>query len=762
MNNSNAASESALSSGLPLRWRKDRAVAVSPDGAEVWLFGGAGPTRLGGRNAGPLAAAVDGKRTLDGIIAHAAAAGMNQADADRIARRWRDSGHLVSGRHDPDLCAVRLIDRTADLSGGQGESFVPVAQRFAAALRLADIAVIDETAAGVAEPAPILTLIVVDDLLEAAGSVAGVDGAVVVAQLRGERPMVSPLLCPEGSCPFCLDERLRLRRTPDLIASIRVGRNYPPPSPTLHSLALPIVAGVAACMARSCRAGNAAAELHRRHLAVIEPITGRVEYHRLFPVAGCPVCDPGGKTVMDSHLTHPARGGTAAGAADLTGHNLQSRGGGGFRVVDPDVTWERYSPLISDAVGLVPSVTPTGPCEMRTFSAGSNIAASDDLVMFRSRLRSSSGGKGLTLTAARTGALAEALERDSLRARGNEPYRRARMADLDDPLHPNDIQLFSQRQLRLSEQLRALEIAEPGDARGFHQVPRLFNTDAEHDWSRVANIRTGNLRWLPSSLLWFNWPNRPPGYPSGSSNGAAAGNTVEEALLQGVFELVERDSVALWWYPRCRRPAMDLAAWNDPRIEAALAPQRALGSRVWVLDVTTDLGIPAAVAVGTGVGPLPHIPLLGFGAHLDPLIAVVRALTELAQMQAPLLTFDPALPIEFPGAAERLWFDQVTPESEPWLMPHGMVTPAPSPVYGRIEEALDDAVGRIAARGIDVLWADCTRPDIGLPVVKTWAPGLRHFWNRFAPGRLYDVPPAIGWCEPGYGEDDLNPWAMIL
>ena len=46
--------------------------------------------------------------------------------------------------------------------------------------------------------------------------------------------------------------------------------------------------------------------------------------------------------------------------------------------------------------------------------------------------------------------------------------------------------------------------------------------------------------------------------------------------------------------------------------------------------------------------------------------------------------------------------------------------------------------------------------------MRTWAPGLRHFWNRFAPGRLYDVPPAIGWCGPGYGEDDLNPRAMIL
>lgn len=72
-------------SGIAVRWRPDKAVAVSPDGAEVWHFSGASPVRLGGRDAGRLAAAVDGQRSLEGVIAHAVAAGMAVADADRIA-----------------------------------------------------------------------------------------------------------------------------------------------------------------------------------------------------------------------------------------------------------------------------------------------------------------------------------------------------------------------------------------------------------------------------------------------------------------------------------------------------------------------------------------------------------------------------------------------------------------------------------------------------------------------------------------------------
>jgi ribosomal protein S12 methylthiotransferase accessory factor len=168
------------------------------------------------------------------------------------------------------------------------------------------------------------------------------------------------------------------------------------------------------------------------------------------------------------------------------------------------------------------------------------------------------------------------------------------MADLEGAIHPNDVELFSEAQLRKAEGLAAFGMLNVPDQAGHRPVPLPFDVEVEHDWSPVADLRTGETRWLPSSLVWFDWPGLDPGAYRGSSNGAAAGNTLEEAILQGLLELVERDSVALWWHPMCNRPAFDLAAWDDPRIEAALAPQRALGNEVWVLDITSDLGIPAA------------------------------------------------------------------------------------------------------------------------------------------------------------------------
>ena len=60
-------------------------------------------------------------------------------------------------------------------------------------------------------------------------------------------------------------------------------------------------------------------------------------------------------------------------------------------------------------------------------------------------------------------------------------------------------------------------------------------------------------------------------------------------------------------------------------------------------------------------------------------------------------------------------------------------------------------------QGLDFLVLDQTRPDIEVPVVRVIVPGLRHFYRRFGPGRLYDVPVKLGWLEQPLKEEDLNP-----
>ena len=62
---------------------------------------------------------------------------------------------------------------------------------------------------------------------------------------------------------------------------------------------------------------------------------------------------------------------------------------------------------------------------------------------------------------------------------------------------------------------------------------------------------------------------------------------------------------------------------------------------------------------------------------------------------------------------------------------------------------------------MELLVLDQTRPDIGMPVVRVIVPGMRHFWARFAPGRLYDVPVTMGRRSHPLEEADLNPSPVI-
>ncbi|MDE0178031.1 MAG: YcaO-like family protein, partial [Gammaproteobacteria bacterium] len=69
--------------------------------------------------------------------------------------------------------------------------------------------------------------------------------------------------------------------------------------------------------------------------------------------------------------------------------------------------------------------------------------------------------------------------------------------------------------------------------------------------------------------------------------------------------------------------------------------------------------------------------------------------------------------------------------------------------------------GLVEAKGMEFLVLDQTRPDVGMPVVRVIVPGMRHFWARFAPGRLYDVPVGMGLREYAVAEADLNPAPVI-
>src|ERR1700691_3950273 len=220
---------------------------------------------------------------------------------------------------------------------------------------------------------------------------------------------------------------------------------------------------------------------------------------------------------------------------------------------------------------------------------------------------------------------------------------------------PNELLLFSDAQYRQGQMSTT-------DADEAPPTPAPFDRSAEIEWSPVWSLRDERFKYLPTSLLYFYYRGR--GQITADSNGCAAGNTLEEAIVQGFLELIERDAYAIWWYNRSQREEVDLAQFDDSYIHNLRQQLAETGRRLWVLDVTTDLGIPTFVAMAHWLKDGKENIEFGSGAHFDPQIAMLRALTELNQFLS--------IGLMGGGSGDKSSLDGVTPlrlEDHPYLLP---------------------------------------------------------------------------------------------
>jgi ribosomal protein S12 methylthiotransferase accessory factor len=575
----------------------------------------------------------------------------------------------------------------------------------------------------------------------------------LLVKASGAQVWLGPLFVPgKTGCWECLARRLRANcpvlgyldqfHAAGLPAVVR-GQ-----SPATQAVAWGLAAHAVAAWAAH---GQPPANLEGK-IRTLDLHTWEWQTHNLLRLPSCPACGRAGDQ--------------AARPVVLESRRKTYTEDGGHRARIPQETLDRYGHLVSPvcgAVTLLQSVTPANADAMHVYVSGHNVArAPASLRQLKVDLRNSSCGKGATALQARASALCEGLERYSGQFQGDEPRRRARFHELSDAaLHPNACMLFSDDQYRRRQEENARRSL-------FHQVPEPFDPDAEIEWTPVWSLTHERVRYLPTSFCYFDYPHdNVQDFCVGCSNGNAAGNTLEEAVLQGFLELVERDSVALWWYNCVPAPGVDLDSFREPYLGQLRDCLARHGRDLWALDLTSDLGIPAYAALSRRAGGRSEQILFGFGAHLDTRIALLRAVTELNQMLAPLLGL-PAdeLPAHLTDEDTLAWLRNARLEEHRYLAP-GEGRPRTAADHPRVwaEDLKEDILwcrARVEALGLEVLVLDHTRPEIGLPVVKVMVPGLRHFWPRFAPGRLYDVPVKLGWRTAPLVEGELNPTPMFL
>ena len=544
--------------------------------------------------------------------------------------------------------------------------------------------------------------------------------------------LVGPVFVPDrGPCWECLAQRLRLRRT--LVAAsewsgLDRGALGPQLPGSLGGLAASLIASEALrwLVERSGLSESTVLSLDsrnwesRRHHVVWRP--------------QCPACGAGGEpapAVARPVVLDPAD--------PATGLSAELRG------TDPQATIRRFEHHLSPLTGAVAYLDRrTGAEPMHAWISGGPVAHfHGERERWGGWGGQWSAGKGTTDESAKAGALCEELERYSGRWFGDEPFRIARADEIGPgAFEPNALMGFSERQFELRDRLNA----RPGGSLKAH-IPERYD-GRPIAFSPAWSLTAGEERWLPSAWCYFGFSAPGYGVCIPDSNGNAAGNSVAEAIVHGVLELIERDHVAIWWYNRLRRPAVELDTVAEPWLQTIRQRLAGRGRELWVLDLTADLGIPAAAAVscdadGADVG-------LGFGAHLDLGRAAVRAVTELVQLGLGAPSAGMGTGPVAPLRADEDSYLRPDPEVPQSRAPDSELPTGPLAALARLRGALE-------GRGHELIVLDQTRPDIGLPVVKAVVPGLRHFWPRLAPGRLYDVPVALGWLSTPLAEDALNP-----
>ncbi|MCP3473285.1 TOMM precursor leader peptide-binding protein [Bradyrhizobium sp. CCGUVB1N3] len=603
------------------------------------------------------------------------------------------------------------------------------------------VAAMSKLGVQITKRAPALTITLVNDYLDR--RLADLNGERVadktpwlLVQPSGVFPLVGPVFKPdESACWTCLFDRMIRNR------EIKGFLDRGPAQPVAVSPLVDDTVGQIAIHFAAVEIAKAIASGFRTdlcdHIASFDLTGAVIAKHYVARRPQCPTCG-------SKKLQNPRR--TEAPIEIAEGRKLIMTSGG-YRTVTSQATVARFRKHVSPLTGVVSRlerIEADLPMNTNYFAHHNFSAPASNVDQLRSGLSGGSFGKGSTAEQGEASALMEAIERYSGIFQGDEIRTTRRFTDFapGDALLPNDVQLFSDTQF----QNRHAPQADDS-----HPVPEPLDPSTKTEWSPVWSLRDKRFKYLPTGLLYFFYG----GFHT-DSNGCAAGNTREEAIVQGFLELVERDAYAIWWYNRVHRAEVDLAQFDDTYVRDLQAQFADAGRRLWVLDITSDLGIPSYVAIMHWMQNGHENIEFGSGSHFDRRIALLRSLTELTQFMS--------VGMMGGGSGEKPTLDGVTPlrlDDYPFLIPsdNPIVPPAPSlKVHDNTRDQVNACIEIAIRAGYDFLVLDQTRPDVEVPVVRVLVPGLRHFYRRFAPGRLYDVPVKLGLLDRPRLESELTPF----
>lgn len=245
---------------------------------------------------------------------------------------------------------------------------------------------------------------------------------------------------------------------------------------------------------------------------------------------------------------------------------------------------------------------------------------------------------------------------------------------------------------------------------------RSFLQEFPLRWAPARNLTRGVDQLVP--IDWF--------YLINEYNGPAAGNTIEEAILQSLCEVVERHVGSVISHHKAHTPAIDPASLKDAAAIELVRKFQANGIELHLRDFSLDTGIPSVGALAYDPATFPERSEIVFtaGTTSNPEKSLCRALTEIAQLAGDFenrTSYRPTLP-KYGSLEEAAYLldntrPQVPIESLPNLEDDNL----------RVE--IERSAAALAKIGLEVLVVNVTHPGLEVPTVYTILPGA-HFLDH--------------------------------
>jgi len=239
--------------------------------------------------------------------------------------------------------------------------------------------------------------------------------------------------------------------------------------------------------------------------------------------------------------------------------------------------------------------------------------------------------------------------------------------------------------------------------------------DLPFRWTRACNLTRNTEVLVP--IDWF--------YTINEYNGPAAGNVQEEAILQGLCEVVERHVSSVISNERMITPTIDPASIQDPAARELLAKFAARSIQVVIKDFSLNTGIPTVGTLAWDPSTFPEKSEIVFtaGTTSNAEKSLSRALTEVAQLAGDFelrTSYRPTLP-KYKTLEEAEYITTAAPVVS--------IKSLPDLSDNNFKIEIERCVSTLSSLGMEVFFIDVTHPQLGIPAVYTIIPGA-HFRDR--------------------------------